>query len=111
MDLTADATAPAGTLVTERLLLRPLAVDDATALARLLEGDWEAIKQTGRMPYPATESALRRWIASHIAPASHSTGAGKGTAKSELGDSPGFSPRQRRQRRSARTGRRSAMLL
>ena len=72
MDPTTDEPAPAGTLVTERLLLRPLAVDDAPALARLLEGDWEAIKQTGRMPYPATESALRRWSASHLAPASHS---------------------------------------
>jgi RimJ/RimL family protein N-acetyltransferase len=72
MDLIAEEPAPAGTLVTERLLLRPLAVDDAPALARLLEGDWEAIKQTGRMPYPATKSALRRWIASHLAPASHS---------------------------------------
>lgn len=72
MDLSVEEPAPVGTLVTERLLLRPLAEDDAPALARLLEGDWEAIKQTGRMPYPATESALRRWIASHLAPASHS---------------------------------------
>ena len=59
-------------LETERLLLRPLADDDAPALARLLAGDWEAIKQTGRMPYPASERALRRWIALHTAPASHS---------------------------------------
>ena len=72
MDLTADEPATAGILVTGRLLLRPLAEGDARALARLLEGDWEAIKQTGRMPYPATESALRRWIRSHLAPASHS---------------------------------------
>jgi RimJ/RimL family protein N-acetyltransferase len=59
-------------LETERLLLRPLAVDDAPALADLLGGDWDAIRQTGRMPYPATESALRGWIALHVAPASHS---------------------------------------
>jgi RimJ/RimL family protein N-acetyltransferase len=59
-------------LETERLLLRPLATDDAPALAELLGDDWEAIKQTGRMPYPATESALRGWIALHVAPASHS---------------------------------------
>jgi len=57
---------------TERLLLRPLAVDDASALARLFAGDWEAIKQTGRMPWPPTEAALRRWIRAYVAPASHS---------------------------------------
>ncbi len=57
---------------TERLLLRPLAVADAPALARLFADDWEAIKQTGRMPWPPTEAALRRWIAMYIAPASHS---------------------------------------
>jgi RimJ/RimL family protein N-acetyltransferase len=59
-------------LETERLLLRPLAVDDAPELARLFAGDWEAIKQTGRMPYPPSEPALRHWISLHIPPASHS---------------------------------------
>jgi RimJ/RimL family protein N-acetyltransferase len=59
-------------LETERLLLRPMAVADAPALARLFAGDWEAIKQTGRMPYPASEAALRRWISLHLEPASHS---------------------------------------
>jgi RimJ/RimL family protein N-acetyltransferase len=59
-------------LETARLLLRPLVVDDAPALADLLAGDWETIKQTGRMPYPATEAAMRRWISFHVAPASHS---------------------------------------
>jgi RimJ/RimL family protein N-acetyltransferase len=59
-------------LETERLLLRPLVVEDAPALARLFAGDWEAIKQTGRMPYPASETALRRWISLHLEPASHS---------------------------------------
>ena len=49
-------------LASERLLLRPLAVDDAPALAGLLAGDWEAVKQTGRMPYPVTRAALRSWI-------------------------------------------------
>jgi RimJ/RimL family protein N-acetyltransferase len=57
---------------TERLLLRPLAVNDAQALACLFAGDWEAIKQTGRMPWPPTEAALRRWIRGYVAPASHS---------------------------------------
>jgi RimJ/RimL family protein N-acetyltransferase len=72
MDLTAQEAEPAGTLATERLVLRPLAEGDAAALAGLLDGDWEAVKQTGRMPYPATERALRRWIGLHMAPASHS---------------------------------------
>ena len=57
---------------TERLLLRPLAVADAPALARLFADDWEAVRQTGRMPWPPTETALRQWIAMYIAPASHS---------------------------------------
>jgi RimJ/RimL family protein N-acetyltransferase len=57
---------------TQRLLLRPLAVDDAPALARLFAGDWETIKQTGRMPWPPTEAALRKWISVYVAPASHS---------------------------------------
>jgi RimJ/RimL family protein N-acetyltransferase len=59
-------------LESERLVLRPLAVDDAAALSGLLAGDWEAVKQTGRMPYPVTRAALRNWISLHIAPASHS---------------------------------------
>jgi RimJ/RimL family protein N-acetyltransferase len=59
-------------LASERLLLRPLAVDDAPALVGLLAGDWEAVKQTGRMPYPVTRAALRNWISLHKSPASHS---------------------------------------
>jgi RimJ/RimL family protein N-acetyltransferase len=57
---------------TERLLLRPLAIEDAAALAPLFAGDWEAISQTGRMPWPPTEAALRQWISGYVAPASHS---------------------------------------
>jgi RimJ/RimL family protein N-acetyltransferase len=72
MGLTAPGRAFATLLETERLLLRPLAEDEAAALADLLAGDWQAIKQPGRMPHPATASALRRWIALHVAPASHS---------------------------------------
>jgi RimJ/RimL family protein N-acetyltransferase len=60
------------TLETERLVLRPIALDDAAALAVLFEGDWDAIKQTGRMPYPPTEEALRSWLAGHAGPLSHS---------------------------------------
>lgn len=59
------------TLETERLLLRPLTLDDARHFTTLFEGDWDAIKQTGRMPYPPTEAAVRTWIASHLGAASH----------------------------------------
>jgi RimJ/RimL family protein N-acetyltransferase len=53
-------------LESERLLLRPLALEDARHFTALFDGDWDAVKQTGRMPYPPTEAAIRRWIAGHI---------------------------------------------
>ncbi|MGH6895878.1 MAG: GNAT family N-acetyltransferase [Geminicoccaceae bacterium] len=52
-------------LDTERLALRLLTVEDAPHFVRLFEDDWEAVKQTGRMPYPVTEAAMRDWIALH----------------------------------------------
>ncbi|MGH6919466.1 MAG: GNAT family N-acetyltransferase [Geminicoccaceae bacterium] len=55
------------TLDTERLVLRLLTVEDAPHFVRLFEDDWEAVKQTGRMPYPVTEDAMRDWIALHAA--------------------------------------------
>jgi RimJ/RimL family protein N-acetyltransferase len=55
------------TLDTERLILRLLTVEDASHFVRLFEDDWEAVKQTGRMPYPVTEVAMRDWIALHAA--------------------------------------------
>ena len=58
------------TLDTARLALRPLVVEDAPHFVGLFENDWDAIKQTGRMPYPVTESAMRDWIALHAAAAS-----------------------------------------
>jgi ribosomal-protein-alanine N-acetyltransferase len=53
-------------LESERLLLRPLTLDDARHFKALFDGDWDAVKQTGRMPYPPTEAAIRPWIAGHI---------------------------------------------
>ena len=53
-------------LESARLLLRPLAVDDAHHLETLFDGDWDAVKQTGRMPYPPTEAVYRQWIAGHL---------------------------------------------
>jgi [ribosomal protein S5]-alanine N-acetyltransferase len=54
-------------LATERLQYRLLTVDDAPQFVRLFENDWEAVKQTGRMPFPVTEPAMRDWIALHAA--------------------------------------------
>lgn len=72
---------------TGRLVLRRLVATDAPTLARLFAGDWEAIRQTGRMPYPPSEDALRRWIDDHGGPGGHgffvmrkADGAGLGAA-------------------------------
>jgi RimJ/RimL family protein N-acetyltransferase len=54
-----------------RLLLRPLALADARHFSVLFDGDWDAVRQTGRMPYPPTEPAIRRWIAGHIGARNH----------------------------------------
>jgi [ribosomal protein S5]-alanine N-acetyltransferase len=54
-------------IVTERLRLRLLIAEDAPHFVRLFENDWDAVKQTGRMPYPVTEPAMRDWIALHAA--------------------------------------------
>jgi RimJ/RimL family protein N-acetyltransferase len=58
------------TILTARLELRLVAEDDAPHFVRLFDNDWEAVKQTGRMPYPVTEAAMRDWIALHAAGAS-----------------------------------------
>lgn len=57
----------AGSLVieTERLRLRPLTLADAPEFGRLFAGDWEAIKQTGRIPYPPDPEPVRAWIRLH----------------------------------------------
>lgn len=57
-------------LRTRRLLLRPLEPGDARDLAALFQDDWAAIEQTGRMPWPPTEPAMRAWIGLHTAPGS-----------------------------------------
>ncbi|MEM7021847.1 MAG: GNAT family N-acetyltransferase [Pseudomonadota bacterium] len=59
------------TIESERLLLHPLTVDHASHLTSLFDGDWEAVKQTGRMPYPPTEPEVRRWISGHTIAGSH----------------------------------------
>ena len=54
-----------------RLLLRPLTLADAHHFTGLFDGDWDAVRQTGRMPYPPTEPAIRQWIAGHIGARNH----------------------------------------
>jgi ribosomal-protein-alanine N-acetyltransferase len=56
---------------TERLWLRPLALSDAREFGRLFAGDWEAVKQTGRIPYPPEPGPVRDWIRLHEGPHSH----------------------------------------
>jgi RimJ/RimL family protein N-acetyltransferase len=58
-------------LESARLLLRPLDLDDAHHFTALFDGDWDAIRQTGRMPYPPTEAAVRDWIAGHLGAHNH----------------------------------------
>jgi [ribosomal protein S5]-alanine N-acetyltransferase len=58
-------------LESARLLLRPLALADARHFSALFDGDWDAVRRTGRMPYPPTERALRRWIAAHLGARNH----------------------------------------
>jgi len=58
-------------LESARLLLRPLALGDAHHLTAPFDGDWDAVRQTGRMPYPPDEAAMQRWIAGHLGASSH----------------------------------------
>jgi [ribosomal protein S5]-alanine N-acetyltransferase len=58
-------------LESARLLLRPLGLDHAHHFTALFDGDWDAIRQTGRMPYPPTEAAVRDWIAGHLGAHNH----------------------------------------
>jgi [ribosomal protein S5]-alanine N-acetyltransferase len=52
---------------TTRLVLRPLQVDDAPAVARLA-GRREIADTTISIPHPLSEAQARTWIATHAAP-------------------------------------------
>ena len=65
----ADQSGPI--LETARLLLRPLALADAPHFIALFDGDWDAVRQTGRMPYPPAGPAIRRWITGHLDARNH----------------------------------------
>ena len=62
---------PQGPITSQRLTLRPLHEDDAPALVALFEGDWEAVRQTGRMPWPVEEAAVRAWLRLHLGPGTY----------------------------------------
>ncbi len=56
---------------TERLLLRPVAPDDAPAMVRLLGGDEAGVRMTEHLPWPMTETAAREWLALRLRPGEH----------------------------------------
>lgn len=66
-DLPDEATQEArGPVIrTARLTLRPLLESDAPEFTRLFAGDWDAVKQTGRIPFPPDQEAIRDWIRLH----------------------------------------------
>ncbi len=66
-----DLPATAWTDETARLWLRPLEEADAAHFENLFHNDWDAVKQTGRMPFPMTNAAMRHWIRRHTAPGGH----------------------------------------
>jgi len=55
-------------LLTPRLILRPLELDDAVYFEQQLGDDLEALRQMAQMPVPCTEAASRDWIASRLGP-------------------------------------------
>ncbi len=57
-----DAKPTLQSLTTERLTLRPLRVDDAEALHRLIN-DWEVARNLAAVPYPYPRSLADEWIA------------------------------------------------
>lgn len=50
------------TLRSDKLLLRPLTVDDAVHYARLLGDDSASIQMTATLPDPCTEAGARKWL-------------------------------------------------
>ncbi|MEM9443099.1 MAG: GNAT family N-acetyltransferase [Pseudomonadota bacterium] len=66
-----DIATPGSTIETARLLLSPLDETHAGDFESLFRNDWEAIKQTGQIPFPATKEAMQIWIAKCSMPGSH----------------------------------------
>lgn len=66
-----DLAPPASTEETARLWLRRLEEGDAAHFEHLFKDDWEAVKQTGRLPFPPATAAMRIWIRRHTGPGGH----------------------------------------
>ena len=66
-----DLGVPDKDVETARLFLPPLKESDAADFAALFEDDWEAVKQTGQLPFPATTAAMQVWIRRHTGPGGH----------------------------------------
>ncbi|MGI9416762.1 MAG: GNAT family N-acetyltransferase [Geminicoccaceae bacterium] len=66
-----DRTIQDPVVETARLLLPRLKEEDAADIAALFADDWDAVKQTGQLPYPATSAAMQVWIRRHTGPGGH----------------------------------------
>ncbi len=65
MALQLTATPAFQPLATERLLLRPLRLDDAEAIHRLVN-DWEVVRMLSQLPFPYPRALADKWIASTL---------------------------------------------
>lgn len=66
-----DIATSGSTIETARLRLTPLRESHAGDFERLFRDDWEAVKQTGQIPFPATKEAMQAWIKKCNVPSSH----------------------------------------
>ena len=65
MALQLSATPAFQPLATERLLLRPLRLDDAETVHRLVN-DWEVVRMLSHLPFPYPRELADKWIASTL---------------------------------------------
>jgi RimJ/RimL family protein N-acetyltransferase len=56
---------------TERLVLRPVRLEDDAAMVRLLADDEAGVRMTERLPWPMTQEAARGWLALRLGPREH----------------------------------------
>jgi RimJ/RimL family protein N-acetyltransferase len=66
-----DLMSSSATRETERLWLCSLKESDAAHFETLFKDDWDAVKQTGRLPFPTTAAAMQVWIRRHTGPRAH----------------------------------------
>ncbi len=65
MALQLAATPAFQPIATERLLLRPLRLDDAESIHRLVN-DWEVVRMLSQLPFPYPRALADKWIASTL---------------------------------------------